>query len=172
MRERPFSCVRLQEEDKRVQDEHRDEDGAGPTHITEKAGHFNAVLFGNCLDHEVRCIADVCIGTHEDGTGRNGEEHVLRNRADCRGDADGRTESAGCLHEDEIRRRVVEEGRKESRRPEELPRFGQTELAAVDFKEDEGRNHGDENAHEENRHFDNRRVREFVQFARRVFCRF
>ena len=51
------------------QSEHGIQEAHGPGHVTEEAGHLDALLFGDSLHHEVGGVADVGNGAHEHGTG-------------------------------------------------------------------------------------------------------
>src|SRR5690349_17992496 len=55
------------EEDEREHDEQRHQHGARPGHVAEEAGHGDAALLGNRLDHQVGRVADVRVGAHEHG---------------------------------------------------------------------------------------------------------
>ena len=66
----PFACFwNLPEEYNHIEDKSRDQDGAGPTHVTKEAGHFDLVFFGDGFDHEVRRVADIGVCPHEYGAG-------------------------------------------------------------------------------------------------------
>src|SRR5688572_8487475 len=47
------------EKDERHHDEKRYQHGARPAHIAKEAGHFDATLFRNRLNHQVGRIADI-----------------------------------------------------------------------------------------------------------------
>ncbi len=51
-----------------IDDKYRVQDQYRPADIREEAGHLDAILFRDRLDHEIRGVADIGIGPHEDGT--------------------------------------------------------------------------------------------------------
>ena len=116
------------------------------------------ILFSSAMDLTIKFGALPIYG--------NRFQHELGYRADGSRDALRRAEGSRRLEEDEICRRVVQEGRQGPRCPEHLPRFGQAQFRAVGLQEDQGRNHGDEDADEQLRHFSDGRVGKFVELTR------
>ena len=110
---------------------------------------MNTVFVRNRFDHEVRRVADVAVCTHEDSAAGDGLQEDDRNRADGRCDATRHAECARRGQEDQVSRRVVEEAREQTGRPEHLEGLGDAELRAHFLEDDEGRLHGDEDADEE-----------------------
>lgn len=51
-----------------IDDKYRVQDQYRPADIREEARHLDAILFRDRLDHEIRGVADIRIGTHEDST--------------------------------------------------------------------------------------------------------
>src|SRR5262245_45265607 len=98
-----------------------------PQDVAEKRRHRNPGLLGDRLDHEVRRVADVGIGPHEDRSGgyRLQEGVVLANQCGDRlAFGHARIEPAERGREErQIRRRVVEERREKTARPEEVRRL-------------------------------------------------
>jgi hypothetical protein len=52
-------------EDQGLEQEYRDQDGQRPQHVPAEARHLDPGMLGDGLDHEIRTIADVGVGTHE-----------------------------------------------------------------------------------------------------------
>ncbi len=62
-----YTTFSLLEVDEHDEDEGGQQNAAGIKHIPKKAGHLNLGFFAEGLDHKIRRIADVGIGSHENG---------------------------------------------------------------------------------------------------------
>ncbi len=149
------------EEENRDEDEHREQyRNAVPDDIAEEGGHLDAHLFGDGLDHEVWAIADVCHRAHEDGAERDEGEPRLVDpvAAEQFYGAFGlhRRACFGEMEEDEVGRRIVEHATEAAGDPEVHPRLGEhgRHLFTLRLEYGEGNLHGDEDADEQGRDFD------------------
>ena len=111
---------------------------------------MDMAVFRDRLDHEIRGIPDVRIRSHEDSSRRDRFQHDRRHGAD-RGDDPGRCPEAPCrLQENKVCRCIVQEGGKRARDPEHLPWLVDAQRSAMCLEKDQGWDHGDKDAGEEN----------------------
>ena len=80
-----------------IDDKYRVQDQYRPADIREEAGHFDAILFCDRLNHEIRSVADIRIGPHEDGTCGDRFQHERSDCADGGRDAFGRAKARRSL---------------------------------------------------------------------------
>ena len=116
-----------------IDDKYRVQDQYRPADICEKAGHLDAILFRDRLDHKIRGVADIRIGPHEDGTCGDRFQHERSDRADGSRDAFGRAEARRSLQENKVGRGIIQTGGQESAHPEHMPRLIDTKLCAMDL---------------------------------------
>ena len=97
------------EEQPAGEEEGRDQHASRPQHVGEEMRHAHALVPGDGIDHEVRRVADIGVGAHEDRARRDRGEHGRAARHQRMRVA------AGKIEEDEIGRRIVEKGRQQCR---------------------------------------------------------
>ena len=129
-----------------IDDKYRVQDQYRPADIREEAGHLDAILFCDRLDHEIRGVADIRIGPHEDSACGDRFQHERSDRADGGRDAFGRAKARRSLQENKVGRGIIQTGGQESAHPEHMPRPIDTKLCAMDFEKHERRDHGDKDA--------------------------
>src|SRR6478672_6547690 len=84
--------------------EQRYQHSARPRHVAEERRHPDTPLFRDRLHHQIRCIADVTVGAHEDGAAGN---CCQRRTQRCH---QGLCIAARGIEEYQISRRIIEEG--------------------------------------------------------------
>ena len=59
-----------------IDQKYRDQTANGPCHISKEGRHLNSVFLRNGTNHKVRCVTNVCVGTHKYGTAGNCHQEV------------------------------------------------------------------------------------------------
>ena len=143
----------LTEKQQCIQQEHRTQDADRPLHVPEEGRHADAVLVRHGLHHEVRGIADVGVGSHEDSAAGDGRQHFHRHGAQQGVDALGEMQGSGGGQEHHVGRRVVQETGEQAGENEHLVRLVNVHFRSQMLQNDQGRLHGDEDADEKDGNF-------------------
>ena len=118
----------------------------GATHVAAEAGHLNAVGLGDGLDHEVRAVADVGDGAAQDGPQRDGHEVELGDPG--HGATAGVGDLPGHLEEGGVGGGVVQDGGEPAGEDEEGD-LVERQRAGHLVEVVQGRDHGEEDADEQ-----------------------
>src|SRR5579883_2815385 len=159
------------EKDERDDKENRHENGAGPGNIAEESRHGHARAARQCVDHEIRRIADISERSQEDGADRD------RCQCGCERPHELRRMVARKTKEDQISRRVIEDRRQKARRPEvggivrgpigmrQSRNYGAERPMRIGRQHGHHRDDANENRREEFRHFFERSPGEVIGLA-------